>query len=154
MLLTEIINLHTVTLDYGYVNNKWGPLCSLFSVKLSLLGHSLPVQLLILCPATLTDLTVTLGSNLAYPHSYIHPPQFVVYSGYYYVLTVIFIGAGIYRLTRAGWIRSCLKCCHDPNPEQIEVDTHRDCPQPTLQPMQSTIQDNDSESIDSTNKLV
>ena len=93
----------------------------------------------------------TLGCNPVSTYLFSHThTQFVVYSGYYYVLTVIFIGAGVYRLTRAGWIRSCLKCCH-PNSKRDE-DTHRDCPQPVLRPMQATIQDN--ESVDSTNKLI
>lgn len=36
--------------------------------------------------------------------------QFVVYSGYYYVLTLIFVGAGVYKLTSEGWIRSVRVC--------------------------------------------
>lgn len=37
----------------------------------------------------------------------------MVYSGYYYVLTLIFIGAGVYKLTSTGWLKSLHICCHE-----------------------------------------
>ena len=36
--------------------------------------------------------------------------QFVVYGGYYFVLTLIFLGAGVYKLTYTGWIQSFRVC--------------------------------------------
>ena len=39
-----------------------------------------------------------------------------MYSGYYYLLTLIFVGAGIYKLTSSGWLRSFRVCCHEPIP--------------------------------------
>ena len=45
-------------------------------------------------------------------HTHTHT-QFVVYSGYYYVLTLIFIGAGVYKLTSTGWLKSLHICCHE-----------------------------------------
>lgn len=55
--------------------------------------------------------------------------QFVVYSGYYFVLTLIFVGAGVYKLTSVGWLHSFKVCWQEPPPaarrqpaEQREVD--------------------------------
>ncbi len=60
--------------------------------------------------------------------------QFQVYSGYYYVLTVVFISAGIYKLTTAGWLRSCRSCCR-------EADTDEDnSSDSNTQPLNPTIQ--------------
>lgn len=36
--------------------------------------------------------------------------QFKVYSGYYYVLAVIFLFSGVYRLSKTGWVRSFKLC--------------------------------------------
>ena len=44
--------------------------------------------------------------------------QFVVYGGYYYVLTVIFLGAGVYKLTHTGWIKSFRICWKESVPKK------------------------------------
>ena len=44
--------------------------------------------------------------------------QFVVYGGYYYILTLIFLGAGVYKLTNTGWIQSFRVCWKEPNPKR------------------------------------
>lgn len=36
--------------------------------------------------------------------------QFVVYSGYYFVLTLVFVSAGVYKLTSIGWRNSVQLC--------------------------------------------
>ena len=50
--------------------------------------------------------------------------QFVVYSGYYYVLTLIFVGAGVYKLSSTGWIQSFRICCHEFIPDSMVSRTH------------------------------
>ena len=35
----------------------------------------------------------------------------MIYGIYYYVLTVIFLFAGVYKITKTGWIQSCRLCC-------------------------------------------
>lgn len=47
------------------------------------------------------------------------PLQFVVYSGYYYFLTLLFIGAGVYSLTSTGWMKSLRFCCHEQQPPSL-----------------------------------
>ena len=47
-------------------------------------------------------------------------PQFVVYGGYYYVLTLIFLGAGVYKLTHTGWIQSFRVCWKETIPKKSE----------------------------------
>ena len=56
-----------------------------------------------------------------YIHCYIQffPVQFVVYSGYYYFLSLLFIGAGIYKLTSTGWINSLRLCCRKQRPPSL-----------------------------------
>lgn len=46
--------------------------------------------------------------------------QFVVYGGYYYVLTLIFLGAGVYKLSHTGWIRSFRVCWKETIPKRSE----------------------------------
>ena len=36
--------------------------------------------------------------------------QFKVYSGYYYILAVIFLFSGVYRLSKTGWVNSFKLC--------------------------------------------
>ena len=38
-----------------------------------------------------------------------------MYSGYYYFLTLLFIGAGVYSLTSTGWRNSIRLCCSSSN---------------------------------------
>lgn len=40
--------------------------------------------------------------------------QFRVYSGYYYFLMLVFVSAGVYKLTSMGWGQSFRLCCRDP----------------------------------------
>ena len=40
--------------------------------------------------------------------------QFRVYSGYYYFLMLVFVGAGVYKLTSTGWNQSFHLCCREP----------------------------------------
>jgi thiamine transporter 2/3 len=40
--------------------------------------------------------------------------QFIIYGGYYYILTLIFIFAGVYKLSVIGWITSLKSCCGRP----------------------------------------
>ena len=40
----------------------------------------------------------------------------MVYSGYYFLLTVLFIGAGVFKLTSVGWLRSVRVCCKENSP--------------------------------------
>ena len=42
--------------------------------------------------------------------------QFVVYSCYYFFLTLIFLGAGVFKLTSTGWARSFRVCCQETIP--------------------------------------
>ena len=49
----------------------------------------------------------------------------MVYSGYYYVLTLIFVGAGVYKLTSEGWIRSVRVCWETTPTSQPETPTVR-----------------------------
>lgn len=42
----------------------------------------------------------------------------MVYGGYYYVLTVIFLGAGVYKLTHTGWIQSFRVCWKETVPKK------------------------------------
>ncbi len=79
-------------------------------------------------------------------HTHTHT-QFQVYSGYYYLLTVVFIGAGIYKLTTAGWLRSCRTCCPSRELEWTNEDNSSDSRTELLNP---TIQ----EGNDNENKLV
>ena len=44
--------------------------------------------------------------------------QFVVYGGYYYVLTLIFLGAGVYKLTHTGWRESFREFWKESIPEK------------------------------------
>ena len=57
-----------------------------------------------------------------------HCPQFVVYGGYYYVLTLIFLGAGVYKLSYTGWIQSFRVCWKEtiPKKESEEFDESAD----------------------------
>ena len=48
--------------------------------------------------------------------------QFQVYSGYYYVLSLIFIGAGVYSLTSHGCISSIRVCCRENASHQDQDD--------------------------------
>lgn len=87
------------------------------SCDLIILGNALGVT--VWCSSTLLA--------HAHLHNVLHSPsywvswfspehtltQFVVYSGYYYVLTLIFIGAGVYNLTSTGWLKSLHICCHE-----------------------------------------
>ena len=45
-------------------------------------------------------------------------PQFVVYGDYYYVLTLIFLGAGVYKLSHTGWIQSFRVCWKENIPKK------------------------------------
>ena len=49
--------------------------------------------------------------------------QFRVYSGYYYFLMLVFVSAGVYKLTSMGWGQSLRLCCRDP---LSQVATSRD----------------------------
>ena len=74
--------------------------------------------------------------------------QFVVYSGYYYVLTLIFIGAGVYKLTSTGWLKSLHICCH-------EIIPHSSGEQALIQNEDSIeLEESDSEPEESDSKLV
>ena len=55
------------------------------------------------------------------------PLQFIVYSGYYYFLTLLFIGAGSYKLSRTGCLTSMRVCCRG----QTLAPSPRDQPHPT-----------------------
>ena len=41
-----------------------------------------------------------------------------MYSGYYYVLTLVFVGAGVYKLTSEGWFNSFKRCFQEMSPTQ------------------------------------
>ena len=45
--------------------------------------------------------------------------QFVVYSGYYCMLALLFVGAGVYSLTATGWLNSLRFCCSEPRPPSL-----------------------------------
>ena len=45
--------------------------------------------------------------------------QFVVYSGYYYFLTLLFVGVGVYNLTSRGWLKSIRFCCREERPPSL-----------------------------------
>ena len=42
-----------------------------------------------------------------------------MYSGYYYFLTLLFIGVGIYNLTSTGWLKSIRLCCREERPPSL-----------------------------------
>lgn len=44
----------------------------------------------------------------------------MVYGGYYYVLTLIFLGAGVYKLTHTGWIQSFKVCWKETIPKRVD----------------------------------
>lgn len=73
-------------------------------------------------------------------------PKFVVYSGYYYVLTLIFAAAGVYKLTSEGWLHSVRVCCA----ESVLVRQ----PPPPPAAVQIQAQDEDTISQDSRDKLI
>ena len=54
--------------------------------------------------------------------------QFVVYGGYYYVLTLVFLGAGIYKLTNTGWLNSFKVCWEEtvPKKDKDSADSEED----------------------------
>jgi len=60
----------------------------------------------------LPETTHKITFPLANPHT-----QFVVYSGYYYILTLIFIGAGVFKITSTGWLQSLHKFCYESIPK-------------------------------------
>ncbi len=76
--------------------------------------------------------------------------QFVVYSGYYFVLTLIFVGAGVYKLTVEGCLRSLRLCCKETPPPQ-DTEPHPSSQDHTHMNIQG---DEDNLSIHSTDKLI
>ena len=46
----------------------------------------------------------------------------MVYSGYYYMLTLLFIGAGVYSLTTTGWLNSLRLCFSELRPPSLTTD--------------------------------
>ena len=52
--------------------------------------------------------------------------QFKVYSGYYYVLAVIFLFSGVYRISKTGWVKSfklCWSSQHNTHSDSVNEDT-------------------------------
>ena len=95
-----------------------------------------------------------MSTHHTHTHTHTHT-QFQVYSGYYYVLTVVFIAAGIYKLTSSGWLRSCRKCCLESlSIQEQNEDNDEDQSDSRPRPLKATIQDSDSESDSSLTKLV